>query len=209
MDGFFLFLMLLQGVAIGWLCSYVAGQKNRGTTSWFFLGFFFSILALIALAAIPSVSAYTPQSYPDRSESDSSEIEKAIEKNDHVLVRNLLQRGVARPDGSSRLGRGWLQLATANGAFESVEVLLELGADAKRVDEQGKTVFSVLESYPDQRLKKLFDDKLNAKNKPRMAESRVSGKVDHLKELASLLERGHVTQQEFDSLKRQLIEAPS
>ena len=41
---------------LGSLCSYVAGQKNRSQVNWFFLGFFLSLLALIALAAIPSLS---------------------------------------------------------------------------------------------------------------------------------------------------------
>lgn len=51
---FFVFL-LIQAVIIGWFCSYVAGQKNRDKGSWFLLGFLFSFLALIALAAIPAI----------------------------------------------------------------------------------------------------------------------------------------------------------
>lgn len=50
-----LLLVLIQGILIGALCSFVASQKNRGAGSWFILGFIFSLLALIALAAIPSL----------------------------------------------------------------------------------------------------------------------------------------------------------
>lgn len=50
----FVFL-LIQAVIIGWFCSYVAGQKNRDKGSWFLLGFLFSFLAFIALAAIPAI----------------------------------------------------------------------------------------------------------------------------------------------------------
>lgn len=49
-------IIILQAVLVGLFCSYVAGQKNRSKTYWFWLGFFFSFLALIALAAIPSLS---------------------------------------------------------------------------------------------------------------------------------------------------------
>src|SRR5574344_2737667 len=55
MDSFSL-IIILQAVLVGLFCSYVAGQKNRSKTYWFWLGFFFSFLALIALAAIPSLS---------------------------------------------------------------------------------------------------------------------------------------------------------
>ena len=61
MNGF-LFLLIAQGILIGMLCSYVAGQKNRSQGNWFFLGFLFSLLALIALAAIPSLSKEKPSS---------------------------------------------------------------------------------------------------------------------------------------------------
>lgn len=55
MADFFFFSVLAQGILIGFLCAYVAGQKNRGRGNWFILGFLFSVLALIALAAIPSL----------------------------------------------------------------------------------------------------------------------------------------------------------
>lgn len=54
--GFIFFIVIVQGILVAMLCSYVAGQKNRSKGNWFFLGFFFSLLALIALAAIPSLS---------------------------------------------------------------------------------------------------------------------------------------------------------
>ena len=46
-------MLIAQGLIIGSLCSYVASQKNRNGSNWFVLGFFLSILALIALVAIP------------------------------------------------------------------------------------------------------------------------------------------------------------
>jgi len=53
---FLFFIVIVQGILVAMLCSYVAGQKNRSKENWFLLGFFFSLLALIALAAIPSLS---------------------------------------------------------------------------------------------------------------------------------------------------------
>lgn len=52
-----LFLFLIQGIAFGGFCGYLAGQKNRSGLSWFLLGFLFSILALIAIAASPSLAS--------------------------------------------------------------------------------------------------------------------------------------------------------
>lgn len=53
----FFFILFLQGLAFGGFCAYLAGQKNRDGFGWFLLGFFFSILALIAIAASPNLAA--------------------------------------------------------------------------------------------------------------------------------------------------------
>lgn len=47
-------LFLIQAVIFGCFCAYVARQKGLVSGNWFFLGFLFSILALIALIAIPN-----------------------------------------------------------------------------------------------------------------------------------------------------------
>ena len=41
----------------GIFCSYIASQKNRNPIVWFFLGFFFSLIALIAIGVVPSQAA--------------------------------------------------------------------------------------------------------------------------------------------------------
>jgi len=46
-------VFLIQGIIFGGFCAYIATQKNRDKVDWFFLGFFFSILAVLALIAIP------------------------------------------------------------------------------------------------------------------------------------------------------------
>ncbi len=52
---FFLFFLLVQGAVFGGFCSYIAVEKRRNKNNWFALGFFFSILALIAIAAVPAL----------------------------------------------------------------------------------------------------------------------------------------------------------
>lgn len=74
-----LFTIIAQGILVGLLCSYVAGQKNRSKGNWFILGFCFSLLALIALAAIPTLSkevelSYAPQ--PQTMQSLAQELNK-------------------------------------------------------------------------------------------------------------------------------------
>ena len=46
-------VLIIQGIIFGGFCAFIASQKNRDSGSWFFLGFFFSILAVLALIAIP------------------------------------------------------------------------------------------------------------------------------------------------------------
>jgi thiol:disulfide interchange protein len=53
--GLLLILMLAGGVVMGGFCAYIAGQKNRDPGGWFAVGFFFSLLALIAIAAVPAI----------------------------------------------------------------------------------------------------------------------------------------------------------
>ena len=47
-------IIMVQAIIFGSFTAFVAKEKNRGTLSWFFLGFFFSIIALLALMAVPA-----------------------------------------------------------------------------------------------------------------------------------------------------------
>lgn len=51
--GIFWTVLIIQGIIFGGFCAFIASQKNRDSGVWFFLGFFFSILAVLALIAIP------------------------------------------------------------------------------------------------------------------------------------------------------------
>ena len=42
-----LLILLIQAFIVGLFSAYIAGQKQRSVGNWFFLGFFFSILALL------------------------------------------------------------------------------------------------------------------------------------------------------------------
>ncbi len=48
----------LSGIVFGGGCAIIATNKNRDAVSWFVLGFFFSLVALIVIAAIPPVAKY-------------------------------------------------------------------------------------------------------------------------------------------------------
>jgi multisubunit Na+/H+ antiporter MnhE subunit len=43
----------LIAILIGYVCSRIARTKGRGTTLWFILGFFFTIISLIVIALLP------------------------------------------------------------------------------------------------------------------------------------------------------------
>ena len=50
--------VLLNQVVMGAFCAFVAGEKNRSPTNWFWLGFFFGPfpIAMLALAALPTLA---------------------------------------------------------------------------------------------------------------------------------------------------------
>jgi hypothetical protein len=48
-----LVLYIAASVVVAALCAYVADEKGRSVWSWFFLGFFCGIFALIAIAGTP------------------------------------------------------------------------------------------------------------------------------------------------------------
>jgi hypothetical protein len=52
-----LWIILLQALFCGCFCSFVAKEKNRDRAAWFLNGFFFSLIALIAVSGLPSLSA--------------------------------------------------------------------------------------------------------------------------------------------------------
>ena len=84
MEAIFLLALIVQGTLVGLLCSYVAGQKHRSKGNWFLLGFFFSLLALIALAAIPILQA-APAALPTRNE-DTGTLGRSVKVNpDHFF----------------------------------------------------------------------------------------------------------------------------
>lgn len=62
-------LMLVLWIASAFLCSYIAGQKNRARGPWFFAGLFFSLFAIIAIVAIPALTeeerTVREKPYPD------------------------------------------------------------------------------------------------------------------------------------------------
>jgi formylglycine-generating enzyme required for sulfatase activity len=53
--GLILFALVLQALVFGFFCGYIAREKGRSYGSWFALGFFFSILAVFALIAVPKI----------------------------------------------------------------------------------------------------------------------------------------------------------
>lgn len=68
-----LIALIIQGLVFGFFCSYIAKEKNRDGTAWFWLGFLFSILAVLALIAVPKTDQNSDQLR--KSDSDDSRTE--------------------------------------------------------------------------------------------------------------------------------------
>jgi hypothetical protein len=48
-------IFFLQAIVFGGFSSFIANEKNRDPLSWFFLGFVFSLIAVLALIAVPKL----------------------------------------------------------------------------------------------------------------------------------------------------------
>ena len=57
-------VLVANGLIFGFFCSYLAGQKGKESTTWFWLGFVFNILALLVLVGLPSKLATTTVTLP-------------------------------------------------------------------------------------------------------------------------------------------------
>lgn len=51
----FWIVVLIQAFVFGAFCSFIAKEKNRDGAGWFCLGFLFSLIALLALIAVPKL----------------------------------------------------------------------------------------------------------------------------------------------------------
>ncbi len=52
----------ITGVVFGAFCFFVASEKNRDPIAWFFLGFLFQIVPLLALIGVSALPKPTPAS---------------------------------------------------------------------------------------------------------------------------------------------------
>ena len=57
----FYLIIITQGIIIGGFSGFIAKEKNRDQAGWFFLGFLFSLLAVIAIAAVPKLEKSTSE----------------------------------------------------------------------------------------------------------------------------------------------------
>lgn len=67
---FVLELLLFQAAIFGLFSAFIATQKNRDAIGWFLIGFFFSILAIFALIAIPPRNPNAPKQTYFQGEND-------------------------------------------------------------------------------------------------------------------------------------------
>lgn len=51
-------IIILQGIIFGAFSSFIAKEKNRDSGGWFVLGFFFSLLAILALIGLPKLTDF-------------------------------------------------------------------------------------------------------------------------------------------------------
>lgn len=56
----FWIVVLIQAFVFGAFSSFIAKEKNRDAAGWFWLGFLFSFIALLALIAVPKLEKQAP-----------------------------------------------------------------------------------------------------------------------------------------------------
>ena len=80
-DEFIWTLLIIQGIIVGSFSGFVAREKGRDPLAWFFNGFLFSIVGLIAICGVPSVNRSSERSKINRN-SEKSEINRNSEKSE-------------------------------------------------------------------------------------------------------------------------------
>ena len=60
----FILIIVIQAFIFGAFSGFIAKEKNRDQAGWFFLGFFFSFIALLALIAVPKLEKLKVQPQP-------------------------------------------------------------------------------------------------------------------------------------------------
>lgn len=159
-----LVLLLFQAIVFGFFSSYIAGEKNRGKVGWFFLGFFFSLLALLTLIAIPKGDQPSIESLALPSDSrkcpfcaESVKIEAKICKHcqkdlPEFKAKTLQQKEAEQKPLAPEWDRTSLHAAALYGNWESVGRLLKTGIDVNQKNEKGETALDIALARGDQHI---------------------------------------------------------
>lgn len=60
----FWIILLVQAFVFGSFCAFIAKEKDRDSAGWFWLGFLFSLIAVLALIAVPKLEKRVEQGRP-------------------------------------------------------------------------------------------------------------------------------------------------
>lgn len=70
---FFSLIFITSGIVFGGACAIVATNKNRDGLGWFVLGFLFSLVALIVIAALSPVAKQAGRRVGNRNKNTGNE----------------------------------------------------------------------------------------------------------------------------------------
>ena len=73
-------IWLIAWGSCGGFCAWLASEKNRDGTSWFFLGFIFGWIALIALAGSPILSEERKAELAEKKKAEDDEDDESMER---------------------------------------------------------------------------------------------------------------------------------
>lgn len=89
-------IYLISGLITGGFSSFIAKEKNRDQFAWFALGFIFSIIALIALIAVPKLEKIIPKNSGSKMKGQNKSEDQIDGKNlDPKVLYGILIGGIA------------------------------------------------------------------------------------------------------------------
>jgi hypothetical protein len=215
-----IFVYLAIAIFSGLICATVAKEKNRDPFGWFLLGFFFNLIALIGIIAVGKLEKEDKGSFlntdvePFHQDSYIYKIKPSNDDKEWGLIRDMILHYFDEKTKLKQNDRDMLYFAMNQISYIKVYPVKEDNGVFYIVESKNcgplddlKSICDVVESKLTEHLeikKREERDKNDSVDVEKSQESNTDN-INKLEKLSSMLEKGHITREEFDKQKSKLL----